>query len=349
MSASASTRSACPFSACLTWATAASTTSAAATHWRSTRIAAASMRAMSRMSWNRRVSRSSSPMAAPACWRALIGGQIAAQVFDGQPDRRQWRPQVMAQRREQRRRKIRLLSDELRRIALGQELRPFDRDRHDAGDRVERADVERRRRPPRAARPPACRAAAEQSTPRCSRRRECDRHRHADGRRTPACRVPSPGACSASSTSMRDFLAAALDGSASRGRREGRSRPSDSSKRRATCRASTSIALAVSVVSSTSRVRSNRRVTSLRRAIASRARSCAAADRLLAMTATIRNANKRDPVLRIGDGEGANRRQEEEVQREHRRDRRRRSRSAGARWSRCRARPAAAPVPPSSG
>ena len=51
------------------------------------------------------------------------------------------------------------------------------------------------------------------------------------------------------------------------------------------------MAPAVSVVSSTSRVRSNSRVTSLRRAIASRARSCAAADRLLAMTATTRNAN----------------------------------------------------------
>ena len=51
------------------------------------------------------------------------------------------------------------------------------------------------------------------------------------------------------------------------------------------------MAPAVSVVNSTSRVKSNRRVTSLRRPIASRARSCAAADRLLAMTATTRNAN----------------------------------------------------------
>ena len=82
------------------------------------------------------------------------------------------------------------------------------------------------------------------------------------------------------------------------------------------------MALAVSVVSSTSRVRSKRRVSSLRRAIASRARSCAAADRLLAITATTRKANERDPVLRIGDRERADRRQEEEVEREHRHDRR---------------------------
>ena len=66
----------------------------------------------------------------------------------------------------------------------------------------------------------------------------------------------------------------------------------DNSNRRATCRASASMAPVVSVVSSTSRVRSKSRVTSLRRAIASRARSCAAADRLLAMTATTRNANR---------------------------------------------------------
>ena len=63
-----------------------------------------------------------------------------------------------------------------------------------------------------------------------------------------------------------------------------------SSKRRATWRASASIAPAVSVVNSTSRVRSNNRVTSLRLAMASEARACAAADRLLAITATTRNA-----------------------------------------------------------
>jgi hypothetical protein len=50
------------------------------------------------------------------------------------------------------------------------------------------------------------------------------------------------------------------------------------------------MALVVSLVSSTSRVRSNSRVSSWRLAIASRARSCAAAERLLPSTATTRNA-----------------------------------------------------------
>ena len=128
------------------------------------------------------------PMAAPACRARVIGRQIAAQVFNGHPDRGQRRPQVVAQRCEQRRRKIGLLSGKLRRIPLGQKLRPLDRDRHDAGNGVERADVERRRR--RASRPTArCRAAAERSTRRSSRRRGCGRRRHADGRRTPACLV----------------------------------------------------------------------------------------------------------------------------------------------------------------
>ena len=77
----------------------------------------------------------------------------------------------------------------------------------------------------------------------------------------------------------------------------------------------------VSVVSSTSRVRSKSRVTSFRRAIASRARSCAAADRLLAITATIKKRDEGDPVLWIGNGERADRRQEEEIERQHRHQR----------------------------
>ena len=96
-----------------------------------------------------------------------------------------------------------------------------------------------------------------------------------------------------------------------------------SSNRRATWRASASIAPAVSVVSSTSRVRSNSRVTSLRRAIASRARSCAAADRLLAITATTRNANSAIQFCGSAIVNVPTRRQEEEVERQHRRPARR--------------------------
>jgi hypothetical protein len=71
-----------------------------------------------------------------------IGRQIAGQVFNGQPDCRQWRPQVMTQRCEQRGRKLRLLSGELRRVSVGHELCPFDRDRHNACNGIEGPDIE---------------------------------------------------------------------------------------------------------------------------------------------------------------------------------------------------------------
>src|SRR5262245_37137685 len=63
-----------------------------------------------------------------------------------------------------------------------------------------------------------------------------------------------------------------------------------SSNRREMWRASASRPPVVSVVSSTSRLKSNNRVTSLRRETASRVRSRAASESLLAITATIRNA-----------------------------------------------------------
>ena len=72
----------------------------------------------------------------------LLGWQLTTQVFDGRLDRRQRCAQIVAQRREERRREVGLLPNQVRRIPLGQELRALDRDRHDAGKRVERADVE---------------------------------------------------------------------------------------------------------------------------------------------------------------------------------------------------------------
>ena len=51
----------------------------------------------------------------------------------------------MTQRCEQRGRKVCLLSDDLRGIPFGQELCPFDRDRHDACHGIEGPDVECRR------------------------------------------------------------------------------------------------------------------------------------------------------------------------------------------------------------
>ena len=72
----------------------------------------------------------------------LVGRQVAAQVLDGHPDDGQRCPEVVAQRRQQRRRQIRLLPDEVGRVTFRQELGPFDRDGDDARDGVEGADIE---------------------------------------------------------------------------------------------------------------------------------------------------------------------------------------------------------------
>ena len=145
--------------------------------------------------------------AARACSRRSSAGRLAAQVLDGDPDRRQRRAQIVAQRRQQRRREIGLLPHELGRVALREELRALDRNR-------------RRRRPRRRAcrcRAPATAAA---STPiglvPCRsgtsddlivrRRRGCARRRRADARRIRACRAPSPAPCSASASSIDDLL-----------------------------------------------------------------------------------------------------------------------------------------------
>ena len=48
----------------------------------------------------------------------------------------------MTQRCEQRGRKLRLLSGELRRVSVGHELCPFDRDRHNACNGIEGPDIE---------------------------------------------------------------------------------------------------------------------------------------------------------------------------------------------------------------
>ena len=195
-SASASTRSACPSRACRTWQLAASTTSAGVTHCRSTWIAAASMRAMSRMSWNRRVSRSSSTTAASACVPPLVGRQLASQVFDRDANRRQRRLQIVAQRRQQRRRQIGLLPHQFRGVTFRQELRAFDRDRHHAGQRVQRADVQRRR--DRGQQTDGFRPVSQRhdeyavAHPRCAH----GRRRRAGAHRTPTCRAPWRGPCS---------------------------------------------------------------------------------------------------------------------------------------------------------
>ena len=76
----------------------------------------------------------------------IIRGQIASQILHGDSYRRQWCSQIMAERREQRARQVRLLPHKRGGVTFRQELRPLDGNGDDAGDGVERADVERRRR-----------------------------------------------------------------------------------------------------------------------------------------------------------------------------------------------------------
>ena len=321
----------------------------AVTHCRSTRIAAASMRAMSRMSWNSRVSRSSSASAAPACAAALVGRQIAAQVLDGDADRGQRRLQVVAERREQRRRQVGLLPHELGGVALAEELRALDGDRHDAGDRVERAEVERRRDGREQA--DGLGAVAERHD-RARSLSLADAHVAAIGAlarvELQRALAPSRAPCSATSTSMPTSLAAALVDRASRGppagrwprwaarsggRRAGRARRW---RRRSPW--------------SAARRASGRTGASLRCGgrSASRARSCAAADRLLAMTATTRNANSAiqfcgSAMVNVPTG-GRKKKLSVSIASERDDDRDPEPRAASPR----RARPAAAPAPRSS-
>ena len=221
----------------------------------------------------------------------LVGRQIAAQVLDGHADRRQ--------RRSAGRGSATRAASPRGPPSVGRA--PPHRARPGTGP--VRSRSRRRPRPRRACR---CRVSATTAassptafvpcrsgtidTSLLARRHGCGRRTRAGGRRTPACRAPSPAPCSARRRRWRRPRCRP-GGSASRDRPAGRSPPWTARSDGRRVGPAPRWRSAVSVVSSTSRVRSNRRVTSLRRAIASRARSCAAADRLLAMTATIRKAN----------------------------------------------------------
>ena len=73
------------------------------------------------------------------------GHRFLAEVLDGDPNGRQRRAQIVAQRREQCRREVGLLSHDLRCFALVQELHAFDRNRRHAGHGIERPEIHARR------------------------------------------------------------------------------------------------------------------------------------------------------------------------------------------------------------
>ena len=94
------------------------------------------------MSWKRRDRRPSSAAARFRLPLAILRHQFPAKVLDRDADRRQRGLQVVAQRRQQRRREIGLLADELGGVALAEELRSLDRNRDDAAQRIEGAEIE---------------------------------------------------------------------------------------------------------------------------------------------------------------------------------------------------------------
>ena len=110
----------------------------------SSSIAAASMRAMSRRSRNSRVEAIELVLGETGLQlAALFGQRRVLEVAHGHADGGQRRPQIVADRGEQRRGKVGALPDQLRLLALAEQLGAFDGHRREPGHRVEGARVER--------------------------------------------------------------------------------------------------------------------------------------------------------------------------------------------------------------
>ena len=95
----------------------------------------------------------------------LLVGPRGLEVARRDPDRGQRRPQIVAERGEQRRLQRLALAREIGRLALVEELRPLDRDRGEAGDGVERRRLRSAGRRPPAGRSAGRRAAAARIAP----------------------------------------------------------------------------------------------------------------------------------------------------------------------------------------
>ena len=281
-------------------------------------------------------------MAAPACTRRSSAGRSPRRFSTATLIAVSGVLQVMAQRREQRRRKIGLLPDELGRVTLRQELGPFDRDGDDARNGVECADIECRR----------------------GRREEPDRLRAVPQRNNRHLVLLADAGVAAvralvgvelqRASGLRqgrvqhvgvdgDFLGSALvDLPAVVGRKADR----HPGQLKATCDVSGQHLDGACGFGGQQHVprqiEQTRHLVATRdrlaRPILCRRRQIAGDDR------DDQEGEQRDPVLRIGDREGANRRQKEEVQREHRHDRHEDRDPQARDASPCRARPAAAPV-----
>ena len=279
------------------------------------------------MFWNSRVSRSTSAWISVAllepvgsAQRRRPGGCAAATRMAVER-----RPQVVAERGQQRRLQLLALPGQLAGLALLEELRALDGDGHHAGQRVERAGLDGPARPPPAARsawsrPAAARAAPSRPSTVASSggRRRCGRRRRTRAwsapRRTPI--ESSPGVERDRARRRRRRPTPPSRGSAMATNVEvepAGHRPGQRRQRLAAVGDHQHVAAQVEqpgqLVAPADRL--------------ARSARCATAERLLATRLTARNDEQRHPVLRVGDGEGADRRQEEEVEGQHRHDRRR--------------------------
>ena len=257
----------CPASVCSTWSRAAATISDGWVHRDSVATAPASMRAISRMFWNSRVSRSTSVRMRSLCSARPRREPGRHDVAGGDADGGQRRAQIVPERRQQRGLQLFALPGQLAGLALLEKLRALDRDRHDAGQGVERAGLDRTAGGGEGSRSASCRPAAAPAGSSARRPSSSD-VRHRSGHGVELERGLRGGEARSTARAVQiDVRAPASNTSHSRtGQRDGdevqveaagdRPRQHDSASR-------------LSVIISTSRLRSNSRASSSRRPTAS--------------------------------------------------------------------------------
>ena len=249
--------------------------------------------------------------------------------------RRSW-----PERRQQRRLQLLALARQLGRLALLEELRALDRDRHDAGERVERAGLDGPARGGEQAdglgadpqRHEPNRAAVDR--PSSGGRRRCGRRRRTRAWSGPRRRPWRAARLSRAIVAAPGFEHVPVARARQRNRDELQVEPPGDRARQHRDRLA-AVGHDQHVAAQVEQAR--QLVPAPQRFLRARARH---GRQVAGHEADGQEREQGDPVLRVGNGQGADRRQEEEVEAEHRDDRRRRPRPRGARWRRPRGRPA---------
>ena len=255
--------------------------------------------------------------------RSSVRQPRAPEVARRDADRRQRRPQVVAERREQCASSAARSGASARRPCAPRGTAPvrWRWPRRPPARRACRARPAGRRR--RAGRWASCRPAAGRAAPRCRpTTRSCGaRRRCGRGRRTRGSARAAAKASGSAAAVQRDRVAPALEERPTRRARGSAIATNARSNRRAIDRASMAIASRLSVISSTSRLRSNSRASSSRRPTRFAGPRAGDGRQVAGDEADRQEREQRHPVLRVGDRQGADRRQEEVVEAEHRDER----------------------------